>query len=418
MFFLRNLFWGWYIVAGAFLLMALGYGARYSFGIFVQPLTVDNGWSRSVVSLAASINLLVYAAAGIGCGKLLDRVAPCWIVTAGVVVSAVGFFICTVAKTPWVFYLAYGVLYGFGLAWMGTVTVVSSVGKWFVRKRGLAIGISSMGVSFGTLTLTPVAAYILEHFSLKAGFLFLGINLLIPGLLIAQLLMRRTVPEAYGLKPDGDGPAEGQRAAASGLTTPPAPVSVKDLRKDSRFWMLALCHGTAVMVALMAFVHQVPYAIDNGIDKIAAATSLGAIGFAGLAGQFFFGWISDRIRDPKYSAALGYIFMAAGTVMLLHTRTVEMLLAYAMVFGFGYGCLGPLLPIIAADRFGHQTMGAVFGLQTFFVVGVGGALGPLVGGLIYDATGSYHPAWWLNLGLLLAATAGIATLQRHQPPNA
>jgi MFS family permease len=416
--FMRNLFWGWYVVAGAFLLMALGYGARYSFGIFVQPLTADNGWSRSVVSLAASINLLVYAAAGIGSGKLLDRVAPRWIVTAGILVSALGFFICAAAKTPLEFYLAYGLLYGFGSSWMGTVTVTSSVGKWFVRKRGLAIGISSMGVSFGTLTLTPVVAYILDHFSWKAGFLFIGINLLIPGLLIAQLLMRRTIPEAYDLKPDGDGPGEGQQVAASGLTPLPIPVSAKGIRNDSRFWMLALCHGTAVMVALMAFVHQVPYAIDNGIEKVAAATSLGAMGFAGLVGQFFFGWVSDRIGDPKYSAALGYIFMAAGTVMLLQTRTVEMLMVYAVVFGFGYGCLGPLLPIIAADRFGHQVMGAVFGLQTFFVVGLGGSLGPLVGGLIYDATGSYRPAWWLNLGLLAAATAGIATLKRRRPPNA
>ncbi|MGE5256726.1 MAG: MFS transporter [Hyphomicrobiales bacterium] len=418
MIFFRNLFWGWYVVGGAFLLMAIGYGARYSFGIFVQPLTADNGWSRSVVSLAASINLLVYAAAGIGSGKLLDRVAPRWIVTAGTVVSAIGFLVCAIAKTPWVFCLAYGVLYGFGSSWMGTVTVTSSVGKWFNRKRGLAIGISSMGVSFGTLTLTPVVAYILEHFSWQAGFLFLGANLLIPGLLIGQLLMRRTVPEAYGLKTDGDGPVEGQRVAAFGPASPPVPVSAKDIRNDSRFWMLALCHGTAVMVALMAFVHQVPYAIDNGIPKVAAATSLGAMGFAGLVGQFFFGWASDRIGDPKYSAALGYTFMAVGMVLVLQTRTVEMLLVYAVVFGFGYGCLGPLLPIIAADRFGHQVMGTVFGLQTFFVVGLGGSLGPLVGGLIYDATGSYRPAWWLNLGLLVVATAGIATLKRRRPSNA
>ena len=408
-----RLFWGWYIVAGAFLLMALNYGARYSFGIFVQPLTADNGWSRSVVSLAASINLLVYAFGGISSGRLLDRVAPRWIVTAGAVVSAAGFLLCAGAETPLDFFFAYGVLYGLGSSWTGTVTVTSSVSKWFVRKRGLAIGISSMGVSFGTLTLTPATAYILQHFSWKAGFLFIGFSLLIPGILIAQLLMRRTVPEAYGLKPDGQSPAEEQRLAVGGPAPPPAPVSAKDIRRDSRFWILALCHGTAVMAALMAFVHQVPYAIDNGIAKVAAAISLGAMGFAGLLGQFFFGWISDRIGDPKYSAALGYAFMAAGTIMLLQTRTVEMLLAYSVVFGFGYGCLGPLLPIIAADRFGRQSIGAIFGMLVFFVVGIGGSLGPLVGGLVYDATGSYRSAWWLNLALLVAATAGIVSLKRR-----
>jgi MFS family permease len=408
-----RIFWGWYVVAGAFTLLALGYGARYSFGIFVQPLTADNGWSRSVVSLAASINLLVYALGGIFAGRLLDRVAPRWIASAGAVVSAAGFFLCAGARTPWEFYFAYGVLYGFGLSWMGTVPVSSSVGKWFARKRGLAIGISSMGVSFGTLTLTPVTAYILEHFSWKAGFLFIGFNLLIPGLIIAQLLLRRTVPEAYGLTPDGDTPAGNTREVSQGPEVPPTAIPAGDIRKDPRFWTLALCHGIGVMAALMAFVHQVPYAIDHGIAKLAAAASLGAMGFAGLLGQFFFGWISDRIGDPKYSAALGYSFMATGTALLLGTRTVETLLAYAVVFGFGYGCLGPLLPIIAADRFGRRHMGAIFGLLTFFVVGIGGSLGPVIGGLVYDATGSYRAAWWLNLALLVAATAGILSLKRH-----
>jgi MFS family permease len=109
--------------------------------------------------------------------------------------------------------------------------------------------------------------------------------------------------------------------------------------------------------------------------------------------------------------------MAAGTVMMLETRTVGMLMAYAVVFGFGYGCLGPLLPIIAADRFGRQRMGAIFGMLTFFVVGVGGALGPVVGGLFYDATGSYRYAWWLNLVLLAAAIAGILSLKRDPTPG-
>jgi MFS family permease len=412
----KKTFWGWYVVTGAFLLMAVGYGARYSFGIFVQPLTAENGWSRSVVSLAASINLLVYALGSIGSGRLLDRIAPRWIATIGAAVGAAGFLLCAGAKTPLEFYFAYGVLYGLGSSWTGAVVANSSVGKWFVRKRGLAIGISSMGVSFGTITLTPTTAFMLEHFSWKTGFLFMGLVMLLPGILIAQLLLRRTIPEAYGLAPDGDPPAEVNPSLGAGPAFDPAPAPAGPVLEDSRFWILAICHGTAVMAALMAFVHQVPYAIDNGISQIAAASSLGALGFAGLLGQFFFGWISDRIGDPKYSAALGYLFMAAGMVILLQTRTVEMLFLYAVVFGFGYGCLGPLMAILTADRFGRQNMGSILGFLTFFVVGIGGALGPLVGGLVYDGTGSYRYAWGLNLVLLLVMAAGIATLKRDRRP--
>jgi MFS family permease len=412
----RKLFWGWYVVSGAFLLMAVSYGARYSFGIFVQPLSAENGWSRSVVSLAASINLLVYALGGIGSGRLLDRIAPRWVATIGAAVGAAGFLLCAGARTPLEFYFAYGVLYGLGSSWMGAVVANSSVGKWFVRKRGLAIGISSMGVSFGTITLTPATAFMLEHFSWKTGFLFIGLTLLVPGILIAQLLLRRTIPEAYGLTPDGDPAAKGNRGLAAGPPADPAATATGSIRGDSRFWVLALCHGTAVMAAMMAFVHQVPYAIDNGISQITAAASLGAMGFTGLIGQFFFGWISDRIGDPKYSAALGYLFMAAGMAILLQTRTVEMLFLYAVVFGFGYGCLGPLLAILAADRFGRQNMGSIFGLLTFFVAGIGGAVGPIVGGLVYDGTGFYRYAWGLNLVLLVIMAAGIATLKQNRRP--
>jgi MFS family permease len=412
-----KIYWGWFVVAGAFLLMALTYGARYSFGLFVQPLAAENGWSRSVVSLAASINLLVYAAGGVWSGRLLDRVAPRWIATAGAAACAAGFFLCAAAAGPLSFYFAYGVLYGFGSSWTGTVTVTSSVGKWFNRQRGTAIGISSMGVSFGTITLTPATAFILEHFSLKTGFLFMGAALLVPGVLIAHILLHRTVPEDYGLVPDGQPPPAPQPPAGR----PPPPLLEETpagpLYRDRRFRVLALCHGTAVMTALMAFVHQVPYALDQGIDTMAAAASLAALGFAGLLGQFFFGWLSDRIGDPKHSALLGYLVMAAGTLILIQARSVEWLMAYALLFGFGYGCLGPLLPIIAADRFGRRRIGAIYGLLTFFVVGIGGSLGPIAGGLLYDATGTYLTAWWLNAGLLAAAAAGIATLERKPPPQ-
>ncbi len=409
----RRIYWGWFVVAGAFLLMALTYGARYSFGIFVQPLTADNEWSRSVVSLAASINLLVYAAGGVFAGRLLDLVSPRWIATAGAAACAAGFFWCAGAASPLEFFLAYGVLYGFGSSWAGTVTTTSSVGKWFVRRRGIAIGISSMGVSFGTITLTPAIAFLLEYFDWKTAFVFMGLALLIPGILIAQLLLYRRVPEDYGLAPDGERPVAEFRSAAPPASPNAGTTSTRSLRNDARFWVLALCHGTAVLTALMAFVHQVPYAVDSGIDPIAAAASLAAMGFAGLLGQFFFGWVSDRIADPKYAASLGYAFMAAGMLILIQARSVEALMAYALVFGFGYGCLGPLLPIIAADRFGRQRIGAIFGLLTFFVVGVGGSLGPAIGGIVYDTTGSYLSAWWLDIGLLVAAAVGITTLKRR-----
>jgi MFS family permease len=295
---------------------------------------------------------------------------------------------------------------------MGLVVGNSYVGKWFVRKQGLAIGISSMGVSFGTMAMTPVVGWIVRDYDWQTGFVFMAIVLLVSGVLIARIFLAKTKPEDYGLCPDGDpvqpAYADGARCEVPGS----APVmSVGEALRDSRFWVLSICQGTAVMTVMLAFVHQVPYALDVGIDRIAAASSLGAIALAGFFGQFFFGWLSDRLPDPKHSAMLGYLVMAAGLAVLLAAPSLEGLLAYALIFGFGYGCLGPSLPIIASGRFGRERMGSVYGLLNFFVVGIGGALGPLVGGVLYDAFDSYRFVWTLHIALLLAATAGLLALK-------
>jgi len=413
-----GIFWGWYVVAGSFLLLAVNYGTRYSFGIFVQPLTVDNGWSRSIVSLAASINLFCFAAGGIYAGRLLDRIAPRWIATGGAVVGSLGLLLSAFVREPLTFYVVYGLLCGFGSACMGLVVGNSSVGKWFVRKRGLAIGISSMGVSFGTMAMTPVVGWIVRDYGSQAGFVLLSVVLLVPGILIAQIFLGKTKPEAYGLCPDGDPvlPA-GVDAARCEVPEDTSAMSIGDALRDPRFWVLSICQGTAVMTVMLAFVHQVPYALDLGIDRIAAASSLGAIAFAGFFGQFFFGSLSDRLPDPKYSAMLGYGFMAAGLAVLLTVTTVEGLFAYALIFGFGYGCLGPILPIIASGRFGRERMGSVYGFLNFFVVGVGGALGPLVGGVLYDVLGSYRSVWTLDIALLMAAMAGLLALKKGSEPS-
>jgi len=408
----RGIFWGWYVVAGAFLLHAVSYGARYSFGIFVQPLTAENGWSRTVISLAASLNMLFFAAGGIVAGRLLDRVAPRWIASAGAAVGALGFVLSAFVDTPPAFYLAYGLLCGLGSSWTGIVVGNSSVGKWFVRKRGMAIGIASMGVSFGTMIMTPVVGWLVKEQGWQSGFIALGLTLLVAGVLIAQVFLGKTKPEAYGLRPDGQ--RDLQADDLGGASGHAAAIPLGEAMRDSRFWILSLCQGAAVMTVLMAFVHQVPYALDLGIDRLAAASSLGAIALAGFCGQLFFGSLSDRLPDPKYSAMLGYLVMAAGMTVLLSATTVEGLFAYALVFGFGYGCLGPILPIIASGRFGRESIGSVYGVLNFFVAGVGGALGPIVGGVLYDALGSYRSVWALDIALLLAAAAGLTALKRRE----
>lgn len=404
----RKIFWGWFIVAGAFLVMGINYGARYCFGVFLKPMTEEFALSRSVISLAATINILLYAVGAIFVGRMLDRIAPRWIITAGATLSACGYILTGFVSSPLGFYITYGLMVGLGTTGMGVVTCTSSVGKWFIKKRGLAIGLTSMGISFGTIVLTPLAGYIVNFFNWRTGLIALGIITFLVGLIVSQTLMRKTNPEAHGLLPDGD-----KTAIPHQISLSPAfyKISTLVLFKDSRFWTLAVCQGLAFMVSMSVFVHQVAYATDNGIGKLAAATSLAAISFTGFIGQFFFGWLSDHIKDPKYSFSLGTTFMLIGMILLINARSVGELYFYALIYGFGYGSLAPAIPIIAADRFGRQVLGSIYGLLTFFI-GLGGSIGPFLGGFIYDFAGSYGYLWIINIIVLIFITLAMLTLKK------
>jgi sugar phosphate permease len=406
----RDIYWGWFVVAGAFLVLSINYGARYCFGIFVKPMSAEYQWSRSVVSLGASINMFVYSACAIYLGRLLDKMAPRWIITVGASVAALSFILTSFVKTPLQFYLVYGVLLGIGSAGMGVVVCNPSVGKWFIRKRGLAIGITSMGISFGTIALTPLSGFIVKNHGWQSGFLFLGIVTLFIGVTLSQLLLGKTKPEDYGLLPDGEKNPDLVIKIHSEQHHP-IKLSFQKLVTDSRFWIIGVCYSLAVMTMMTVFVHQVAYALDNQIGKIAAASSLGVIGLTGFCGQFFFGWLSDHLRDAKYASCLGLIIMAAGMIILLNATTTRSLYLYAFIFGFGYGSVAPMMPILVANRFGRHVMGSVYGLLTF-LIGIGGAIGPLLGGLIFDTFGSYTYVWQLNILTLTGVALLILTLKK------
>lgn len=407
---LRKIFWGWYVVLGAFLALCLSYGIRYSFGVFVYPMFTQSGWPMSVISVSASVNILVYSITGIVCGRLADRIAPKWMMTFGSVLTAVGFYFLIHARTPWGLYFSYGVLCGIGHACLGMVVCAAAIGKWFIKKRGFALGLASMGIGVGTMIMGPVAGYIVSVYDWQTGFVFFGAVVLVVGVLISQLLMGGTTPEARGLRPDGD-LATREGAGADAGRHEPGPASLASVLTDRRFWTLALCNSVATAALMMVFVHQVAYAVGNHIGKLEAAAALGVIGLSSSGGKVSFGWLCDRLADAKHAAALGFFVMAVGMGLLIEADTAAALYLFAVVFGIGYGSMAPLMPYLTADRFGRKVLGSAYGMLIFFVAGIGGSIGPVIGGLIFDRTGSYASAWLLNLALLTAISGLILTLQ-------
>jgi sugar phosphate permease len=405
-----QIFWGWYVVLGAFLVLCLSYGVRYSFGVFVHPMFKETGWPMSVISISASVNVLVYSISGVFCGRFADRVAPKWMMTGGSILTAVGFYFLIHAETPLGLYLSYGVLCGIGHACLGMVVCAAAIGKWFSRKRGVALGLSSMGIGVGTMFMGPAAGYIINAYDWRTGFVVFGVVILTVGILVSQVLMGKTTPEASGLLPDGESAVREGRGptAAPGNRTG---ASLRPVLTDCRFWVLVVSNSVATAVLMMTFVHQVAYAVGNQIGTLEAAAAVGIIGLASSAGKFFFGWLCDKVADAKYVAGLGFFIMALAMGLLIAADTASVLYLFAVIFGIGYSSMAPLMPYLTADRFGRQVLGSAYGMLIFFVAGVGGSIGPVVGGVIYDRTGSYANAWLLSLIVLMAISLLILTLK-------
>jgi len=411
-----GIFWGWYVVFGSFMIMTISYGVRYSFGVFVKPMFVEYNWPMTIIQLGSSINLIMYACTGVFTGWLLDRFAPRWVMIAGILATSAGMILASFTKTPLDLYLSYGVLVGAGTAGCGMVVTSVSLGKWFNRRRGLAIGISSMGIGVGTMLMAPLAGYIVKYYGWRNGFLLIGLIMLTVGVFISYVFMGKNDPGQIGLLPDGDRPS-GDLNDASGAAPSKDKTSLKHVLNSFQFWILVFCNVCAVMTVMMTFNLQIAYAIHNGINELEAAAALGIIGISGSCGKFFFGWFSDRVRDAKYAACAGFCIMAIGMFILYHANTAGVLYGYALIYGFGYGSLAPVMPYMISDRFGRQALGAAYGVLIFFATGLGGSVGPILGGFLYDRTKSYDFGWLICMSALLVVAAAILALKPNNPPH-
>ena len=212
-------FWGWYVVLGAFLILAINYGARYSFGVFVKPMAEQHHWSRSVISAGMSVMVLAYGIGGIFAGRLADRIAPRWMITAGAVLMAAGLFLTALIREPW--QLRHHVR---RLRWVrrrlfGRRGLQLLRGKVVRSEAGHAIGIASIGVGAGTMATVPLAGYVVKVYGWQMGFAAIGVFVLIIGVGLSQWLMGRP---AGRLPPEPDGGSAG----TNGLTSDPEPFAV------------------------------------------------------------------------------------------------------------------------------------------------------------------------------------------------
>jgi MFS family permease len=385
---------GWVVVAVGFLATGLGMGAMFSLPVFLTPIAADTGWPRGGIATAMTLNFLSMGISAFGWGALSDRIGPRRVVLAGAVLLAIGLALASRSSSLLQFQLVYGVLVGIaGGSFMAPM--VATVTLWFDRHRALAVSLVGAGLAVAPMTVSPIAAWLIEAQGWRAAQLSLAAAaavLLIP----ASWLVRR--------------PATLAVAAAAGLQRATAWPALR----SRRFAVLALTFFACCAAHSGPIFHTVSYAIGCGLSAMAAVTVYSVEGLAGLSGRLLFGVLADRLGVKRVLVA-GLLLQALAAGAYALVSQLGEFYAVALVFGLAYGGVMPLYAVLARAYFAPQIMGTVLG-ALMLASSFGMALGPAVGGWLFDRFGSYT---WLYVGSLAVGLGAAAiALAFPQPRSA
>ncbi len=404
-------FYGWIVIGVAFVTMAIGVSARTSFSLMLPPLTAEYGWDSALVAGAFSFGFLVSAILSPIVGRVMDRHGPRLVIEGGVVLLAAGLFLAPMMTVPWHLYATLGVLVGGGANMMTFTAQSLYLPNWFARRRGLAISIAFSGVGVGAITILPLLQSIIVDIGWREACWTMGLMVVC---LIAPLnLLVRHKPADIGQVPDGiplSVPKAGENAPDNIVDREWAAQEWTLARalRTARFWWLALGFSLGTYTWYAVQVHQTSYLLRTGFDPILAGWALGLVSIVAIPGQIGLGALSDRVgREAVWSlGCLGFLICFA--VLIALENQPSHFLLYVMVIA--QGCLGyavtSVMGPMVAEIFEGPHYGSIFGALSVALIG-GGAVGPWVTGLIFDATGSYRTAFLLAIGLSVVSALAI-----------
>jgi MFS family permease len=388
-------FYGWLLVAIAFVTMAVGVNARTAFSLLFPAILAEFGWDRGVTAGAFSFGFLVSAVVTPFVGRLMDLRGPRIVVELGVLAMGAGLILASLVSKPWQLYLTLGALAGGGVNCLAYTGQSIYLTNWFVRRRGLALSIAFSGVGLGSITILPWFGRLIETAGWRPACIELGILLLV--LLGPLNLLLKHRPEDLGLRSDGllSGGASPDHAAN---VVDPAWAAVdwtlgRALR-TRRFWWLAAGYFCGLFSWYAVQVHQTKYLIEVGFEPSAAAWALGLVSLVAVPGQIALGHLSDRIgREWVWMIGnLGFVICYFALIGLRSAPTPILLYAMIVAQGtLGYSLTSVMGPI-PAEIFEGRHYGSIFGTVMLAAI-LGGAAGPWITGVIFDTTGTYSTAF-------------------------
>lgn len=397
-----RLFYGWVVVAVAFVSLLISLGIRFTYSVFFVPLAGEFGWDRASTSGVFSVSLLLFAVIGPLLGYLLDRYGVRKLFVAGSAFLGIGLILSGTTQSLVQMMFYYGIIASIGLAALslGIHSVVLS--RWFVRKRGLAIGLAFAGTGLGTMIFSPLCEQLIAIYGWRATYGILGAVVLVL-LVPANGIWARTRPQDLGLLPDGSSQVKEIQASASRPRH-----TARTVLRNGRFWLMIVSTFLAMLTVRLVIVHAVVHLVDVGFTSLFAATVFGAVGAVEAPGTIIWGWLSDR-TGRVWAFLLGSlcVVLSLAVMLLLEGNATPLLAwAFALTFGLGDSSRTSLLNALAADLFEGPEFGTING-YIISAFGLGGALGPWLGGYLFDTTGHYTIAFWLGIIATTLGTLGV-----------
>lgn len=380
------------VVAAAFLTQGLIIGGIFSYGVFLPVLEAEFGWSRTLLSASSSLAFLIMGSLAFFGGRLNDRYGPRWLLSVTGAITGLGYVAMSTMSAPWQLLVFFGLFIGIGLSTHDVVTL-STVAGWYQKRRGVMTGIVKTGSASGQVLMPVVVTVLISIIGWRSTVLIMGAFIGISLVLVAQWMHRPT-------------DLHGTRSPGAQSLDPDADLSFAQARKTRIMWTLCAIQFLVFPTLMSVPLHIVAHAKDLGMTTAKAATVLSLVGGASILGRLVIGLLYDRIGG-KFALMACLLPMLVALASLLIIQDPMLLYLFAIIYGYAHGGLFTAMSPTIAEYFGMKAHGAIFGTVLFFGA-LGGALGPVVTGLIFDQNGSYGFAFILLI--LLVACGFLLTL--------
>ncbi len=392
-------------------MFASGPGQTFTVSVFVDPIMEERGWSRSLVAGLYTLGSLTAAFAMPFVGFLLDRYgARVVLAGVGVLFGLAAMFMSRV-EHPLELYIGFAAIRILG---QGSLSMIPTtlVAVWFIRMRGRAIALTSLGIVASQATLPPLLHVLISHVGWRDAWQVLAVLIWGVVLVPVVLLVRRS-PESLGLRPveearSEEGPSGQVDAGTRRVETD---FTLKQAMRTLAFWLLMFAGASHALISTALVFHQVSLITSNGLSETVATSVFSVMAPLGLVGTFAAGFLVDRLPG-RYLLAAGQGVLAIAMLLSFNMSSIWIPFVYGALLGFSGGFLNTTLVVIMPNYYGRSYLGSIRGVATMGMVGAA-ALGPFPFGLLFDATDSYKIP--VLVFLALPALCAVAALKARPP---